>query len=216
MITNGWLNWATWYPGPVNKAYPWINSGLGIVWHSMEGWKAGSFAELDKPTRQASWLFSIGLDGVLYQHYSVDASCWASGNEFANTHYWSVELEGVQPSEINDYQIQTALALINEWENYTGLQAYRSGNWNTQTMHQHREVATIATPNAGPTACPSNRYAQLWETLKEDEMVYKEQLEETNIAINKRMKIIQLGSDMVEYEKMLRAYDVLKQAGLVS
>lgn len=165
-IVDGWLDWATREPGPANKQYPTPNRGIGIAWHSMEGWYPGSLAELMKPDRQASWTFSLLRDGALMQHYPVTASCWASGNAGANTRYWSVELEGIQSMPIDDGQLRTALRIISEWEAHTGLVATREGEPDDgRTMVQHREVATLWSPNAGPTACPSERYARLWEAL---------------------------------------------------
>ena len=218
MIINGWADWAVRRDGPSWKAYPYGNYGLGIVWHSMEGWLSGSLAELDKPSRYASWMFSLDLDGTLYQHYPVNTSCWASGNEFANVNWWSCELSGVQSMPINPKQLSTALSLISEWESYSGLQAYRSGDPSTQTMHEHREVDTISTPNAGPTACPSGRYTLLWEALieKENEMT-NEQLnkivQDLNAAMVKRMALMEVGAG--DYERMLKSYDTLKAAGLI-
>lgn len=216
MIINGWSEFAIPLPGPLDKAYPYGNYGLGIVWHSMEGWMDGSMAELMKPTRQASWMFSIDLEGKLYQHYPVNTSCWASGNEFANVNWWSCELEGTQSMPINDAQLSTAMILISEWENHSGLEAFRSGDPSTQTMHEHREVDTISTPNAGPTACPSERYARLWESLKENEMT-NEQLntivQDLNAAMVKRMALMEIGAG--DYERMLKAYNLLKTSGII-
>lgn len=165
-----WIDWAEREPGPEWKVYDTVNGGYGIVWHSMEGWYAGSMAELHKVERQASWMFSIKLDGALVQHYPVTASCWASGNGLANTQWWSVELEGVSTMPINDAQMATAKRLIGEWQAYRRAKdlldvATRVGNLWTKTMWEHREVDTIAVPNAGETACPSERYARLWAVI---------------------------------------------------
>lgn len=162
----GLLDWADHVPGPGNKVYAEANLGIGIVFHSVEGWYAGAIGELMKPERQASWQFTLKLDGTLVQHYPVTASCWASGNPTANTSFWSMELEGVQPAPINDAQIMTAQALIAEWEGWSGKKATRSEP--NKALWLHREVATRWTPNAGPTACPSERYAPLWEVLEDD------------------------------------------------
>lgn len=169
MITpDGWVSWALRRPGPANKLYSTTNGGHGIVWHSMEGWMAGSLAELDKPERQASWMFSIGLDGILYQHYPITASCWASGNGLANRQWWSVELEGIYSMPINAAQLATALRLIEEWKVLKGREVTRVGDFWSKTMWEHREVDTLATPNAGETGCPSERYAPLWAALEGD------------------------------------------------
>jgi len=219
--SDGWLDWGIKYPGPTNKKEPGKNLSLGIVFHSMEGWLSGSLAELAKPERSASWLFSVALDGTLYQHYPVTVSCWASGNYFANTRYWSIETEGVQPTPVNGPQSETLRRIIAEWEDYSGLVANRLAG-NTQTLFLHREVATIVSPNAGGTACPSQRYNSFWETLKqkqeqENEMTAQEltsAMKELNEAIVKRLALIEVGAG--EYTRMLKAYDLLKTAGLLS
>ena len=163
-IENGWLDWTARNGGPLNKVYAEPNVGEGICWHSMEGGYFGSLAEMMKPERQASWTFSLRLDGQLVQHYPVDESCWASGNFHANTHFWSVELEGTFNMPINTAQMATAKKLIAEWEGHTGQVATRP-----TTLLEHREVATRWSPNAGGTACPSERYAPLWAALEEQE-----------------------------------------------
>ncbi len=218
MIINGYIDWAVKHLGPSQKVYAKQNEGLGIVWHSMEGWLAGSFAELAKTDRSASWKFSISLDGTLYQHYPVTASEWASGNEWANTKFWSCELEGIYSMPINEAQIQTALKLIKEWEIYSGFKGIRTGDINSQSMHLHREVGTIVTPNAGPTACPSQRYDNLWLRLdKENTPMTNEELnqivQDLNSAMVKRMALFNIGSG--DYDLMLKAYDTLKLAGII-
>lgn len=166
MIVNGWVAFAERVPGPSNKVYAATNACAGVVWHSMEGWYAGSLGELLKPSRSASWMFSIKLGGELVQHYPVTACCWASGNRYANCQWWSVELEGTHTMPINGAQLATALQLIEEWEAYSGRTASRS---EPKTMYEHREVATMEVPNAGPTACPSGRYTLLWAALAQRE-----------------------------------------------
>lgn len=171
----GWIDWAERVPGPAWKVYDTPNLGLGIVWHSMEGWYDGSLRELMKPERQASWMFSLKLDGALVQHYPISASCWASGNGLANTHWWSVELEGLFSMPINAAQIVTARRLIEEWAAWSGKAPSRVGDPlggifgdGRKTLLEHREVDDIATPNAGATACPSERYQPLWAALEDD------------------------------------------------
>lgn len=175
---SGWLDWPEKRPGPAFKVYDVVNLGAGIVWHSMEGWYDWSVnGELDNPNRQASWMFSIRLDGSLVQHYPISASCWASGNGLANTHWWSVELEGLLSMPINAEQMMTAEALIAEWAEWSGKVPSRAGQPlggifgdGLKTMLEHREVDTIVADNGGETACPSERYQPLWAALEEDVM----------------------------------------------
>lgn len=125
----------------------------------MEGWLAGSFGELDNPNRSASWHFSNALDGTLYQHYALSVSCWASGNYEANTRYVAIESEGVAGTPLNDAQRTTFVRLARE------LGFTRRGT----DLFEHNEVATLWSPNAGPTACPSHRYDAAFAALTEDE-----------------------------------------------
>jgi len=157
---NDWLSWAVRRPGPANKMYVTPNRRLGLVCHSVEGWLAGAFGELDKPERQASWHFTNALDGTLYQHYPLTASCWASGNAEANGRYIAVESEGtVGSGPLNAAQVATMVRLATEL-GFTE----RGGN-----LWEHSEVATRWTPNAGPTACPSNRYDGVFAALAQEE-----------------------------------------------
>ena len=45
--------------------------------------------------------------------------------------------------------------------------------------------------------------------------MYKEKYEELTEAINKRMAILALASDLNRYQEMLKAYDLLKKNGLL-
>lgn len=159
----GWIDWAIKRPGPGSKVYAEKNQSLGLVLHSVEGWLAGAFGELDNPNRQASWMFTNALDGKFYQHYPVTASCWASGNKPANTTYWSVESEGIAGTPLNDVQVLNMLLLCEEFETYTNKKATRSQP--ARTLFEHREVAVAYFPNAGPTACPSGRYEPFYAAL---------------------------------------------------
>lgn len=155
MIVQGWVDWAVRQDGPANKVYSDINHNLGIVCHSMEGWLSGSLAELMKPSRQASWHFSNSLSGVLYQHYPLTASCWASGSWNANISYVAIESEGVAGTPLTQPQVDTALRLFKEL-------GFTERGVN---VFEHNEVATKWTPNAGPTACPSGRYDAVFAAL---------------------------------------------------
>lgn len=217
MIADGWLDWSSRRPGPAFKVYDTTNMGEGIVWHSMEGWLAGSFAELDKKERQASWMFSISKEGSLYQHYPITASCWASGNGLANTHWWSVELEGNYTMPISEVQQATALRLIDEWAATRPEKVIsRTGDLYSQTMWEHREVDTLATPNAGETACPSERYQPLWAALaaREAQMAGPSN-EELNRALVRREALRHIASDP-DISVVDAAIDALKVKGLVN
>lgn len=173
MIVNGFLDWADSSDrGPAGKVFAQLNSGEGIVFHSMEGGYDGSLRELMNPSRQASWMFSNRLDGTLMQHYPITASCWASGNFPANTRYWSQELEGTAATPINEVQSRTVRRLIAEWAEWSHKQPVRLGN-----IWEHREVWNLdPVSNAGPTACPSERYTAFWPTMLQGDDMTEEQV----------------------------------------
>jgi len=179
----GWLSGCLRAPGPLNKMYPQPNAGEGICVHSVEGTYAGALGELMKPERQASWMFTNCLDGRFIQHYPITASTWSSGNVAANTRLWAVESEGFAGTPLNASQVANMLYLASEWEQHSGLDLVRK-----KTLHEHGEVYNWSVPNAGPTACPSNRYLPFYEALanREDE-VTKEEFEAFKEATNKRL-----------------------------
>lgn len=157
------VDWATQRPGPAFKVFANQNAQSGLVCHSAEGWLAGAFGELDKTERQASWHFTGDLDGTLYQHYPLSASCWASGNFEANTKLVAVENIGVAGTPLNAAQVATMLRLAADLEEHWGFALVRQ-----HTLWEHNEVALWETPNAGPTACPSHRYDPFFAALEED------------------------------------------------
>ena len=176
MTANGWVEWATRRDGPANKVYSQANRQQGIVLHSVEGWLTGAFGELDKPERQASWHFTLGLDGTLYQHYRLVASCWASGNVEANTRYVAMESEGIAGTPLTEAQVATAKRLLQE----LGFAKRGVDIW------EHREVWDLSEPNAGPTACPSDRYEPLYAALEDE--VSREEYE----ALARRVETLEL------------------------
>ena len=166
-ISNGWLDWPERQSGPVDKVYTQGNSSEGIAHHSMEGfgyagieYRMNSNAKNPDGTytdyAQASWMFSNMVDGTFIQHYPVAAAPWASGNATANTKLWSVESEGKAGTPLNEKQKANMLRLYSEFEAFTKKKATRSGT--SKNLWEHNEVWNWATRNAGPTACPSNRY----------------------------------------------------------
>ena len=174
LSADGYFSWAIQHPGNERKVYAGRNANQGIVWHSAEGWLPYLLGYVAGPTG-ASWTGSIALDGRLYQHYSVLSKCWASGNALANGQYWSFELEGVQGNPATPDQVETCLSIAAEFEAFTGMTATRVGF--PRTMWEHREVAEIAAPNAGPTSCPSHRYDPFFAALDTEEEMTPDQLE---------------------------------------
>lgn len=173
-IVNGWIEGLTRRLGPPNKVNPGKNDSLGIVCHSMEGGLEGSLNEMFKPERQASWMFSNPKFGGLIQHYPVTSRTWTSGNSKANNTLWAVESEGKAGEPLNANQVANMLLLAREFEAYTGKRIDRADN-----LWEHNEVWDWATPNAGPTACPSDRYEPFYNALlaiEEEQGMTEEQI----------------------------------------
>lgn len=168
---DGWVDWAIRRPGPTWKVYEGVNKTDGLVCHSMEGWWDGSWSELNKPSRQASWHWSNCVDGKFYQHYPIFACCWANGGYEANTRFVAVESEGLAGTPLSDLQVQNMMRLTEDLNDF-GLTIMRG-----ITLFEHNEVATRWEPNAGPTACPSHRYDNFFALLVEDEMTPEEREE---------------------------------------
>lgn len=172
-IVDGWVTWAERRPAPGDKVYSVENQGRGLVLHSAEGSIIGAEARLRSPERDtsgrytryaaASWQFFLRAEGSLVQYYPVTASTWSSGNAAANTSLWAVEAEGVAGEPLTGGQVATLLRLVDEWEAHTGRRATRDEP--NRTIWEHREVWDWATPNAGPTACPSGRYEPFYRSL---------------------------------------------------
>lgn len=190
-IVNGWLDWCEHLPGPADKVYSAKNAGNGLALHSMEGYGYGGIhgrmnnTDRDPDGRytfyaQASWMFSLMVDGTLIQHYPVTASTWTSGNWLANTTLWGVEAEGKAGVPLTPAQVQTVLRLWREYEAHTGKFATREHP--IRTLWEHNEVAMWAEPNGGPTSCPSHRYdpayvANAASPIEEDDMTPEEREE---------------------------------------
>lgn len=195
-----WISWARWHPGPADKVYMEPNRHEGVVVHSVEGWLTGAFSELARPDRKASWHFTVALDGTLYQHFSLDAACWASGNREANTRYVAVEAEGVQDSPLTEAQKRTLNRLFDEIEDGWGIEISRAAG----TLLKHNEVATKWQPHSGGTQCPSARYERFFAEragtkMKEPQMTKDEVL--ALLAEERRRWEAEAGASYKEFVK---------------
>lgn len=141
---------AIWYP--TNK-HGYANDDTlrkeGIVAHSMEGSLAAAFGELDKPSRQASWHFSVAKSGDVFQHIDTDNISYASGSYDANKRFWSIEHEGFAGEPLTAAQTEASADLMRWLLSLAGLPALRR-----QTLWEHNEMTAYG---AAPTACPSDR-----------------------------------------------------------
>lgn len=173
----GWLDWTQRVPGVPDKIYSAPNAGLGLCLHSIEGTVAAAYARFLNTTKMsdgnyspyaaASVMFINPKVGALIQMYPVTASTWTSGNSKANCSLWPVESEGVAGEPLNLNQVAQMLRLAGEFEAaHPGEIMTRGNDANPRTIFEHREVYAWATPNAGPTACPSGRYAPFYAALE--------------------------------------------------
>jgi len=71
-------HWKQGYPGIPNRAMEAIE---GEVNHSAEGSMAALLAEIQNLTRQASWTFSIDVDGRIVEHYPLESITWHAGRK---------------------------------------------------------------------------------------------------------------------------------------
>lgn len=227
MITIGRVSWATWVPNPNmnlesphNKVHPGINKGEnGIACHSMEGWLRGSnfipraFAPFPPVSNDLSNMFTLAVDGSLYQHYPITSKCWCSGNMEANSTTWSVEAEGTAISPLSIAQRNSMQRLFKEWEDHTGRKATRGDGhevmwWayrlspEDRTIWQHNEIAA--------TACPSGRYDETFaEWAEQEEGMSQTQYEELKDRIA-NVEAIMVGTlppdgnvDFARYQQLL-------------
>lgn len=138
--------------GADNKYFPAINSGLGIVLHSAEGYRTALLQEVQDPNVALSWHFSIDKQGNVYQHYTIDKSCWHGGNYFANTNYIGIEHEGIIGEPLTSEQFIASYNLVHWLADTLGIPII-----NRVTLHAHKDVWNMSVPNTGPTSCPNNR-----------------------------------------------------------
>ena len=159
ILPNGMFDFAV--PELVPERWqPWQNTGERIYFHSMEGNRGGYDVAKD-PTRPGIlWTGTIAKDGTLYQrapwrtglfHGGPNANPWGPGFELEG----GVDdgIEGVD-EPATEAQIQTALRIIADIEAETGHLFIRDGTNADWRLVEHRE--------ADQTACPSNRYDELW------------------------------------------------------
>ena len=105
--SDGWVQQFPNHPGPKDKIYSQLNSGLFIVNHSIVGSVAAAMGRFLSDQRDssgnytgyaaASVMFINPQVGLPIQMYPITASTWTSGGPEANTTMWAVENEGGAP-----------------------------------------------------------------------------------------------------------------------
>ena len=175
---DGWLECATKFPGPTDR---WKQFGFAhtamttLVHHSQEGWfrtGQGSYHAFRDPKRfPTAWMATVTLGGEIYQHYPAFARLRTSSG--ANLAGPGIEMEGFgvrnprtgKPDLASPKQIEAFRRIHLEIkDHYPDLRLERNAKAKTGDnpiwgLTEHRQFPT----KWGGTACPSDRYAPLWE-----------------------------------------------------
>jgi hypothetical protein len=164
---DGWIDGAIRMPGrPVVVGEGFnagINSALGLVFHSAEGFAATMLSPTSQwgyYSAEYPWHLSNLLDGRLIQHYSLHVRCW-HGSAF-NDSYVGMEHEGLTPEgassgpSLNLAQVTNDRYVIRELSQWKGWQPKRPTSLTdkTATLYEHTEVRRFGGTG---TQCPSNR-----------------------------------------------------------
>lgn len=152
---------SNWYPaalvhaGPAWKQRPGRNPGKGVVCHSAEGSWYGLQHEIGRADRGAAWHFSVLKDGLVYQHYPIDAVLWHAGDwggdsdgANGNGELVGIEHEGKAGEPLTDAQRGASVALV-KW--IAAQRGWRPSRTTDKTLWEHRELSDTG------TLCPSNR-----------------------------------------------------------
>ena len=111
---------------------------------------AAGLSVLANPARRASWSFSNGKDGKLYQHYKMQDHTWTNGSKESNVKFIGVENEGKAGEPLTDKQVDNLVALT-VW-------FYQQNAWTVvrrqETLWEHNEMVRFGSSG---TACPSDR-----------------------------------------------------------
>ena len=152
---------AIWKPGPPQKQGYYgvaLNSNImaGVVNHSVEGYAPAIMNQLNHPGT-GSWPVTILKTGEIWQHYELEAVCWANGNKWANMRFVAVEHEGKAGEALTEEQLTSSIFVAKFVAGIPAAYELAREPYNLRTLWEHNEVWHLATPNAGPTGCPSGR-----------------------------------------------------------
>ena len=177
-MSETWFPWCIRQDGPSDKrGYGGVPTRQlseieGEVKHSTEGSFAAALGELFKPTREASWHFTLPKDGPPRQHYPLEAITWhcgQAGDRRTDTSLvGNITLVGIEHEDYPDNQLSG-----NQIKNTVRL---------TQDIRAHCPHVAANPPALrvnlwehgwlSATACPSGLipWAEIIAELKEDDM----------------------------------------------
>lgn len=165
------FDWCERVPGPADKVYSARNTATLYIPHSAVGYYAGWAGRLFSTARNPDGRYTDYAAASVHlwfpqkrtekpkQHYSIWASCWASGSRYPNTNGVAAENEGGHTpvnEPLTDWQVECNARAIRELSALQGWQPHRPASLTdlTATLYEHRECVRWG---SDPTSCPSGR-----------------------------------------------------------
>lgn len=147
--------WKQGYGGVAERELSFIE---GEVKHSAEGPMGALLGEIQHPTRQASWHFSIDKDGTIVQHYPLEAITWHCGlpgdRSFDTSIVGNITLVGEEHAGVRGEPIvgaqQRASRMISDAILSLCPRVASRGLRTRDTLWEHNWVSPV-------TSCPSGR-----------------------------------------------------------
>lgn len=176
---SGWFNWATLEKAPQDRLdfYGTKTPVDLLVHHSYEGWYANYKVQY-VPERYPTAPHGVVLESGEFIQIAPYNAATVHGH-MANLRGPGIEADGTNAKLLTQAQIDTFRRIHGELEQITSRKVQRwtgSGSPATKDgilwLVEHKQM--------GPTACPSNRYQELWEILEQEEdqeVLDKEKLE---------------------------------------
>ncbi len=202
--------------------YRGTNKPAAIVVHVMQGWARTGVDWAKNGHQGASWHFTVGRDGKVYQHLRfVDGGyhagigaekptpswkLWRGYATNVNNYTIGIEHEGFTGEPFPDAQIEASAALARWLCEYFGFPADRDH------IVGHYEIDRRDRPNdPGPTF-PWERYMRLAQQAEtEEELMTKEQIEEI-VAAKVAETLNARGFESNFAESVTRRFDAIHDA----
>ena len=159
-MSETWLPWCTRKSGDTSRTGYFLKKSRKLteiryqVNHSAEGW-AAFLMPGSRPG--ASWSFSNLQNGVMLQHYPLEAITWTSGGRRQNIDGLAVEHEGMTSQPLNVVQVANDRRLF---ANLQRLCPNLRDPVYLQGFREHDELTN------GATSCPSGRIQSLYDSYK--------------------------------------------------